>query len=171
MGFTHYIDQDREATTEEWQAIRDDVATLIAALPEGLEIAGLMGERGTPPELNNDRIAFNGVEDEGCETFILCREPADGFCKTNQRPYDLLVAAALIVATHHAPAVYTVRSDGHDFEWSPALSFVRRVLREGYELPPLVASNDGFVDGYRKPGEPGYDRARAAYEQEHGQAA
>lgn len=166
MGFTHYFDQERAVTETEWEAITKDVEALLAhlATTRELEIVGVSGERGTTPEISSERIAFNGLEEDGFESFVLGREQGGfGFCKTGRRPYDLLVTAALIVAAHHAPGAYTVTSDGQDYEWSPALSFVRGVLGEGYDLPGPVADNEGFAPGYRKAGEPGYDRERTAY--------
>lgn len=52
-----------------------------------------------PPIANLDEgIAFNGVGDDGHETFYLSREARHHFVKTLRKPYDTAVACILLRA-------------------------------------------------------------------------
>lgn len=117
------------------------------------------GKAGTAPEVNQDQIWLNGSEDDDMmnETFLLSRlykpdwveswmynKDEQGrkrlfqFCKTERKPYDLVVCACLIVAHHHAPKAYDIDTDGTPEDWAPALEWVSAVLGDGYVLPPKV---------------------------------
>jgi len=48
------------------------------------------------------------------------------FCKTNYRPYDIAVTAALIVIKHHCPSAY-VLSDGEAKDWFDERDYTKRV--------------------------------------------
>lgn len=82
-----------------------------------------------PPEVSDEMIRFNGVGNEGHETFILFKKkPAASpftqsgeyfyFCKTAHKPYDLVVGLILLAAAKNAPGVLNISSDGDwDGEW------------------------------------------------------
>ncbi|KAH8655053.1 heterokaryon incompatibility protein-domain-containing protein [Tricladium varicosporioides] len=82
-------------------------------------------------------IIFNGIQSDGCEPFILKRNPEPryehikelgGSCKTNRRPYDTVVCAVLIRAKQllrkaiyvgiPAIAQYENEDDGWERGWS-----------------------------------------------------
>lgn len=100
----------------------------------------------------NGVSAADDVDDLGHETFILRRTPAAqagdaaypygfAFTKTARKPYDLLVAAVLIVCHAIAPDALAISSDGDPSEWEPALRLVTRVFPRdpyAYQLPPQV---------------------------------
>ena len=51
------------------------------------------------PVINEDMVRFNGVKDDGYETFLLRRRRSDfEFCKTSHKPYDEIVVAILYCA-------------------------------------------------------------------------
>jgi hypothetical protein len=64
--------------------------------------------------LENKRLRFNGIEDEGHETFVVVfNESLDfEFCKTARKPYDAYVVASLILITE------ANERTGGDFSWS-----------------------------------------------------
>lgn len=93
MGYTNYWTQYRDFTETEWLMIKDqydylrDVGEHIIFVDESHHHA---------------EIAFNGIKDQECETFILEQKPFTdsyqrelgnkfNFCKTRQKPYDLVV--------------------------------------------------------------------------------
>jgi len=133
MGFTRCWKQPHGISPRAWRKIIADTRTLLAwaDIP-------LLGAAGAPdreaelapglPPCTDDEIAFTGVGKDGAELFVLRPDPSDFECvKTYGRPYDLLVAAVLVVAKHHAPGeVLDVSSDelygGGDLEaWSESL--------------------------------------------------
>lgn len=77
---------------------------------------------------HKETIEFGGViHEEGDHT------------KTGRKPYDLVVAATLIVVNHHAPGCREIRSDGYIPDWIPAWRWVRETLGREYKMPrPLM---------------------------------
>ena len=115
MGYTQYVRQQRDFTEEEWEAI------LIASQ----EIVDQVGvpiqyeyDDPSPPLFSTSRIHFNGVEEDGHETFALDRVKTSGFdfCKTARKPYDLPVAAILLWVAYNYPDAIHFSSDGSN-EW------------------------------------------------------
>jgi len=123
MGYTHYWEQQRAYTGEEWKQISAIIKTIIEK--SGVKIVREYDRPTDAPCFDNDSILFNGNGDEGHETFVFTREVAkepeyrkgDGdfqFCKTAQKPYDDVVVACLIAAAEMG--VITWSSDGNDYE-------------------------------------------------------
>lgn len=98
------------------------------------------------PQWNEQEILFNGGGGEliknnsghrpyyelAHEGFVLSKNaPKDHsfqFCKTARKPYDLIVCSVLISAKIHSPKGILVSSDGEQYEWTPALKLVRKIL-------------------------------------------
>lgn len=147
MGYTHYWRREQTLPKKQWNAFVEDVQTLLVRLPKHSLSAGgyskdaplvIAGPLGTgDPIIGPDVVSFNGSEevrdDDGSdlshETFYLARvfEPEEwespesgkyfAFCKTAQKPYDLLVCACLLSFKHHFPTS-VVSSDGGPSDWS-----------------------------------------------------
>jgi len=97
--------------------------------------------------IDDDIIRFNGVEDDGHETFILTRtkrakydyesqeeydvDGAFDFCKTARKPYDVLVTSSLLAAMRIANGAWVVGSDGDEYDWEKGIALVTKVL--GYD--------------------------------------
>jgi hypothetical protein len=141
MGHTHYWRITRPFTNEEWRRIRLDAT---AALTEAHGAVRL--ERGD----SSSAIAFNGVDGQDCETFLLTQEPigrayADGyfnFCKTRGYPYDTAVTAILAIAAHHAPDAIKVSSDGGPSLWAAGLALAATATGLDIKLPRRVVDED-----------------------------
>ena len=110
MGYTHYwrnvglvIDEASFADFVE------DVKQISATAQE----AGI----GIVEEYTDNEIIINGVAENGHETFVFSRTPEPfEFCKTNGKPYDIVVTAILI----HAKKMFKslkISSDGNWAEW------------------------------------------------------
>ena len=141
MGYTHYWNQSRDFSREEWKQIREDFEALLKDVQhvQGIPLANGMGELGTAPEITDENIWFNGAGDDSHETFCLNRkrpprEPwqrrqGGDFCKTDRKPYDLVVTAALCyLATVPDPVSHSVNSDGHGKDFLEGLAEARRAL-------------------------------------------
>jgi hypothetical protein len=109
----------------------------------GVPITGWNRDGSSPIEYNPEgRLALNGVDDDGCETFVIDfqapQDPGpDGdeferdefgyflasnrrgsyFCKTRGRPYDAVVTAILLRAMDILPDM-SVASDGDWADWA-----------------------------------------------------
>ena len=77
-------------------------------------------------------LCVNGKGSEGCEEFSLPEHFSQAvnmgfqFCKTNRRPYDLVVSACLAVLKHRLGDNIDVSSDGH---FNDGINFAREVTR------------------------------------------
>jgi len=143
MGYTHYWQQFRSFTADEWAQLCADMRDLLKDVEhvQGIPLANWDGEPGTAPEIGPDRISFNGVGDDSHESFVIDRRrPAleswqtpdrrgAAFCKTARKPYDLAVTAALCyLGTVIDPKPWHVSSDGRGANWLPGLEEARRAI-------------------------------------------
>jgi len=94
MGYTHGWQQTGRPDDAEWATIRKDVLAIMQA--SGMPLAGPDGTAASLPGPDGGDIYFNGVGDDGYETFHIAQDGTDnGFCKTQKRAYDVVVAAIL----------------------------------------------------------------------------
>jgi hypothetical protein len=102
-------------------------------------------DNNEPPVFSNTEIRFNGVNDEGHETFSVSqvyspsfRQEKDGklfhFCKTARKNYDTAVTACLIVLKHYFKDDFMVSSDGNPEEWGEGRHACQASLNYG-EIP------------------------------------
>jgi hypothetical protein len=91
-----------------------------------------------PPKVDNEMIRFNGVGNEGHETFIMFKKkPVEKicsdksryfyFCKTARKPYDLAVCLVLLSLVQNAPKSVEISSDG---DWNVEWAEARKVYKE-----------------------------------------
>jgi hypothetical protein len=106
------------------------------------------------------KIAFNGGGGEltkidpkhrpyyelSCEGFELTKNfsALNYSCKTERKPYDLIVCAVLVSAKIHAGDAITITSDGRQEDWKPALELVKNVLVPTWDK----LTRARFVKGY-----------------------
>jgi hypothetical protein len=147
MGYTHYWYQKGNVAPEVWGKITEAVEKIIAATPK-VEIKREYNSI-SPPLINKQEITFNGIGDLGHETFWLTREQQPtpqwqttpnplgtfSFCKTANKPYDLLVCATLLIAKCYADDVFTLASDG---EWEREWDQAKKLVDEELDIKFLV---------------------------------
>ena len=143
-----------------WTALRHDAIGVLRAASARLEQgrapdapAVLRGPLGIgPPELNVERIAFNGNAFLGgsADPFSIERCASTGViakdgdrsigravrrCDTLGQPYDLAVSAILLVTLRHLGDAMRLGSSGSlRGGWSDAAALVREVLRDRAQL-------------------------------------
>lgn len=127
MGYTHYWTHRRRFTNAEWTEICEDILKIICA--SKVEIQN--------EPFSEDMIRINGVGSEGHEDFcILKNRPLEfnqkgwDFCKTNRKPYDVIVTAVLCYLESIYPKNFSVGSDGDDSDWTAGLTLARKGLPE-----------------------------------------
>lgn len=97
------------------------------------------------PIFSDSLIRFNGVDDDGHETFYIDQifggtykqwrdNKVFAFCKTARKPYDTIVTACLIILKHYLGDDIKISSDGHPEEWQNGLNACKERLSYG-ELP------------------------------------
>jgi hypothetical protein len=148
MGYTHYWTRTRQLSKDEMLTIGAKVRNIISEAekqpathnyndepgPKKLVIAGPNGEGS--PEITKDLIMLNGADDWGHETFGIDPEPGSDFCKTAQKPYDVVVVACLtFLATDYG---FRVSSDGDHEDLQPGVDLCCKALGRGYPHPLTV---------------------------------
>ena len=91
MGYTHYWDNDG-FTEKQWTLARYRMRRIIAH--SDVDVRSEYDDSRAPAITDSD-IHFNGVGDDGHETFFVAKEGGSEFCKTARKPYDEIVVAAL----------------------------------------------------------------------------
>lgn len=111
MGYTHYWDAS-PFTDEQWAEVIERGKRILSCashIPVQFEY-----DTPAPPELSQECIRFNGVDEDGHETFVVGpRDTGFGFCKTARKPYDTVVVAFLVMLNDVNPD-FTWSSDGED---------------------------------------------------------
>ena len=138
MGYTHYWRQYDGFNSDKWDTLVQHSLHLQAASPVTL----------ADVEMSDFQISFNGVSPQNHETFTLDRamQPPNlrlpekdhffNFCKTAQKPYDLMVMCVLLVANALEPDVITYATDGAESDWQPAIDLVNKVCDLGVSFNP-----------------------------------
>jgi len=128
MGYTHYWKIEKSTSTKNWNKFSETCKKLHDNLPKEIEIVNGAGQAGTKPVFNDSEVRFNGVNELGHETFAIYKNELRDFdfCKTAQKPYDLLVCACLIAA--HKYLKLDISSDGNVNDWMPAFKYYEGVM-------------------------------------------
>jgi hypothetical protein len=142
MGYTHYwnIAKVSKHSSRFAKAV-SDMAKVIRKSP--VPLAGPHGEG--KPELKKTSVAFNGVGPNAHETFDFPEQ--DGFCKTAQKPYDIVVTACLAIAKDVFGNEIEVSSDGDRRDWDAGVRLASKVLGRDIDNP---IEPRGGMEGVRK---------------------
>ena len=133
MGYTHYWG-DTVISEDTWEQILPAIQKLLA-LPEASEVIQFEWDNSAPPVADGELIQFNGIGNDGSETFYFHRTGRDGchwFCKTARKPYDKVATAALCIIGHYLVkngVEHGIESDGYFSEWE-GRELVSKVLDE-----------------------------------------
>lgn len=119
MGYTSY-----------WDPISTPIAIPKKALNLCREVIDYGHEHGviclesddnSPPIVSSKMIRFNGIGENGHETFWWENKAGFNFCKTARKPYDLYVCAILLILRFYINL--PISSDG-DEEWIEPIQFL-----------------------------------------------
>lgn len=85
-------------------------------------------------------LEFNGVQDLSHETFSFREHFSENdgfnFCKTAQKPYDVVVTACLVTLKYYLGDLIDVSSDGDAKDWTQGVKLASKVLGiKGLENP------------------------------------
>ena len=152
MGYTHYYRRVVEIPSDQFGSAVADCKKVCKA--SGVKIAFEYDTPNKAPEFSKTMIRFNGIGDDGHETFCVERvfkpesweTEKDGkyfsFCKTAYKPYDICVIACLIALKHHLGDNIVVSSDGENKDWIEARNLCQETLGYGEEF---VIMADGIL--------------------------
>lgn len=144
MGYTHYWSMDRKFTDAEWLDIMESAAKIISTARNSYFI-NLAWEYDTPdrkPQVDMFNLRFNGIGDDGHETFCPVNDATDfDFCKTNRNDYDAPVVAVLIAMKHRVPD-FSWRSDGWLAEHADGLKLFNEACESDLEWSNMDAKEE-----------------------------
>ena len=110
MGYTHYWTMPSEFSEDGWRKSISTIKKVIAKHKKLL--AYELDQPRKPPSVTDKTVRFNGIDEEGHETFIVEKIPkAWSFCKTAYKPYDQAVCECLLVFKAFLPG-FSLSSDG-----------------------------------------------------------
>ena len=170
MGYTHYWRQLRDFTDTEWQELTR-LTKLITADGSSI-LANGISDKNSRPTIDNEQICFNGIGNDGHETFRITkkkrakadyeeqeaydRQGAFELCKTAQKPYDRYVVAVLCAIYRVQRDVMNISSDGNTADWTEGLFHAVRSTREEEMYCPirdcLTLSYVDYLDQKKKTG-------------------
>jgi len=135
MGYTHYWELKRKLSDEKWNEIVSDCKTLSELLPKHSTSSGGLF-KDEPLQLDDNSyfgkfIQFNGIENLGHEDFFFTNTPTAGFCKTNRKPYDLMVQICILTFVHHlGDDLIKTSSDGESDDWEESRKIVTNYFKK-----------------------------------------
>lgn len=162
MGYTHYWRSTAFIPTDEQIAkAMQDLRIIVDACAQGVPpvpvpvspqqrpfLASWDGEPGTKPEIDVRAVSFNGVGAEAHETFLV-RFQADNTldnncinCKTERKPYDIVVVACLCALADRLGPAIKITSDGDRSEWNEGRKLAERLLGRFIKSPDGVRLAD-----------------------------
>lgn len=124
MGYTHYW-RHGKIDNQTFVNISNAASKVcdIAKKKMGIRTAYECDMSSKPPLFNSECIRLNGINDGGHETFMLnINDDGFNFCKTAQKPYDVVVTAILCLAEYYSCDTFGVTSDGEPEEWQQGLN-------------------------------------------------
>lgn len=147
MGYTHYwstkVKRGNAAEIEaKYLKAVSECQKVVKAFYK--EYGGLSGYSAHTKLGQYGGLMFNGKGDEGHEDFALrehfSQNEGFNFCKTAQKPYDLVVVACLAILKHRLGDSIEVSSDGDASDWLDGIEYARKVTKLKIKNP--IADRD-----------------------------
>ena len=149
MGYTHYWYRDESRMFTEdvidfyAEFTRYAVQIIQTAEQQGIELADPSGEHSGAWRVDGDSVRLNGYGEDSHESFVwekVCPQPQEwvkdkgyfDFCKTNRKPYDIVVTALLLAVREAYGDAVRISSDGGFFDWKDGV----RLFEEATGLVP-----------------------------------
>ena len=147
--YTHYWYSKTHLDPDIFNRFAADVKKVLKEI--GVPLARECDDPDTDPVINEQEVRFNGIGDDGHETFLFTRDTCkqdytDGdkaftFCGTARKPYDIAVTACLVLARYHFGNSVRVSSDGCSADWEQAIELVNKTF--GYPMQAVDERSDG----------------------------
>ena len=153
MGYTHYCYKAEELDQTKWDNFIEDFEKVLPFFEQYLEKSPTDDQHLV---YDSEKLWFNGIGEQGHETFAFMRVEAKNdskgygredtntpyfmFCKTARKDYDIAATCALIIAKKHFGDDVIISSDGDNSEWSEAKELCEDELGYGekFIFPPYV---------------------------------
>ncbi|NBU33866.1 hypothetical protein EBZ38_03475 [bacterium] len=155
MGYTHYwqFKKPKKGTADKTEKTYQSAIKQCASIVKTYYVVngGLSGFTAHTPIGKYGGLQVNGKGDDAHEEFSLrehYRQNFEGdafnFCKTAQKPYDIVVVACLIVLKHRLKDLIVVSSDGYSDDWKEGLRLAKNVLKlKNLSIPKTIREYQG----------------------------
>ncbi len=110
MGYTHYWEA-KKWDEKDQKGYEKALPLIEKLLDHRKDLIQFEMDDSRPPQCDSECIHFNGPDEYGYETFLVCPGVNDSFCKTNHKPYDLVVCEVLLILNAFIPN-FKISSDG-----------------------------------------------------------
>ena len=146
MGYTHYwtFNKGKRGTAAETEAAYQQAMLECAKVVRYYyeREGGISGYTAHTKPGTYGGLNFNGKGDSGHETFTMrehyTQNDRAGFCKTAQKPYDILVVACLAILAYRLEEAVSVYSDGDVSDWHDGINLAQTVLRRKVSVPETI---------------------------------
>jgi hypothetical protein len=124
-GYTHYFTWHQKPNDADLKACISEMHRIIEARTNLLA-----GPDGTGNIIIDPlHVELNGIGDNAHEPFIFPGDLGFNFCKTEGKPYDVVVTACLLVAHDHFPSSLSINRDGSwPGDWRDGITLYSSVL-------------------------------------------
>ncbi len=141
MGYTHYWTFGAFIEEKAHKKALQDCRKVIKASP-----VPLGNWEGTGKPKLQDGFNFNGVGADAHENLMMGKEPnrENWFCKTAQKPYDIVVVACLCILQDSLGTSFNATSDGDPHEWEDGRALASKVLGRAITIPQAVLDQTGM---------------------------
>ena len=167
MGYTHYWYIGNRIPKSKWKKIKDDFLKVVKENQWDHTILSTTNEDKLT--ITDDKILFNGRNENGHEWFVLDRklsaeqisyqnrvfhsessvEPCNNFffCKTALKPYDICVVSCLIIMKKYLGEKIVVQSDGNISDWKEGKTKCQETLGYGdsFEFEQKTFANESSL--------------------------
>ena len=134
MGYTQYWNTIKRTNESGYKKALIEIRKVLE-----LKKDILAGSDGTgDPDFKTD-IYINGKHDDSHETFFLPdtlkQIKKSDFCKTNRKPYDVVVVACLAILKKHLGKDLLLCTDGTAKDWEEGCNLASKVLQKNIRNP------------------------------------
>ncbi|MBT7930200.1 hypothetical protein HN682_09925 [Candidatus Peregrinibacteria bacterium] len=141
MGYTHYFYDNRTRKTQDtkWSTITGQIVDILT----DTNLIDLLDNDKEQFQIDKELIMFNGIGDDGHETFYFPRDRNENFnfCKTAHKPYDICVQISLIVLKYYLKSEIDIKSDGENSDWQDANRICKPYLNQSF----IMSLDDGLI--------------------------
>lgn len=161
MGYTHYW-EIKKGTPKLTTICLRDIKKVVEKYKDLIQFED---DDSKKPVITRKLIRFNGIKENGHETFLFEVPPKESefgkfdkesylfnFCKTARKSYDIIVCEILLILKAHLQENIQLSSDGFsnsvcsfDGEWNKAIEEVKQI---GYKINCMVFSRDKGENPY-----------------------
>lgn len=150
MGYTHYWNFGDNVNQQQYDKSLTNMTAIIKRWQSQCKKGGpydycrLSGHSAHVPG-KYPGILINGKQDQAHERFTLDPVPSGGLqsCKTDQKPYDVVVTACLLVLKHRLKGSVDLTSDGTVENWEQGLALAIEVTGLKLKIPDSIKPKYG----------------------------